>query len=74
MILDQDQPFDADFAHAVAEACNQVCKHLHDRGQPEIVREVIAERIINAAKAGERDPTRLRDIVLASFGLQRGGS
>jgi hypothetical protein len=73
LAFDQNLPFDAEIAHAVAEAHYQICKHLHDRGQPEIVRQVIYERIINAAKSGERDPARLRDIVLASFGLQRVG-
>jgi hypothetical protein len=55
----------------MAEAFDEVCKHLHDRGQPEIVREVIANHIIEVARRGERDPIRLRDAVLASFGLQR---
>ena len=42
---------------------------LHDSGQPEGVYEVIARRIIAAAKKGERDPVRLREIGLAA--LQR---
>jgi hypothetical protein len=33
---------------------------LHDTGQPYLVREVIASRIIAMAKQGERDPDRLR--------------
>jgi hypothetical protein len=74
LVLDQDQPFDAEIAHAVAEAYHEVCKHLHDRGQPEIVREIIFEKLTNAAKDGERDPARLRDIVLKSFGLKRDGA
>jgi hypothetical protein len=67
--LEQDPSLEAEIAHAVAEAYLQVCRHLHDAGQPMIVREVISERIVNAVKDGERDPDRLRDIVLASFGL-----
>jgi methionine synthase II (cobalamin-independent) len=70
-ILEQDPSFDADMAHAIAEAYHQVCKHLQDAGQPLIVQEVISKRIINAAKDGERDPSRLRDLVLESFGLKR---
>jgi hypothetical protein len=62
---------DTEITHVIADAYNQICKHLRDTGQPEIVREVISERIINAAKSGERDPVRLRDIVLESFGLKR---
>jgi hypothetical protein len=34
-------------------------KELHDAGQSNVVREVIAGRIIAAAKLGERDPVRL---------------
>ena len=32
--------------------------------QPNVVREVIAGRIIAAAKLGERDPVRLREAAL----------
>ena len=67
----EDQPsFDVETTQAIAHAFEQVCKHLCDQGQPEIVREVISEKVINAAKGGERDPAQLRDIVLASFGFR----
>jgi hypothetical protein len=62
---------DAETTRAMDDAFDQICQHLQDTGQPEIVREVIANKIIDAAKRGERDPGRLRDIVLGSFGLQR---
>jgi hypothetical protein len=64
---------DAATARVTDDAFDQICKHLQDSGQPEIVREVIAEKILDAARRGERDPARLRDIVLGSFGLQRLG-
>ena len=44
---------------------------LHDKGQPALVQEVIARRIIEIAKAGERDPNRICERVLADLGLQR---
>ena len=69
-ILEQDPSFDADMAHAIAEAYYEVCEHLQDAGQPLIVQEVISERIINAAKDGERDPSRLRDLVLRIFWVE----
>jgi hypothetical protein len=62
---------DAETARVMNEAFDQICQHLQDTGQPEIVHEVIAEKIVAAAKRGERDPVRLRDIVLGSLGLQR---
>ena len=43
-------------------------KDLHDTGQPSIVYEVVATRIIEAAKSGERDPEKLRDRALTAFG------
>ena len=43
------------------------CKELRDTGQPEIVREVIAQRIIELAKTGEFDPVRLREAALVGL-------
>jgi hypothetical protein len=44
-------------------------KTFHDTGQPTIVYEVIAKRIIDAAKNGERDPVRLRNAGLTALGF-----
>lgn len=41
---------------------------LHDKGQPPLVRRVIVERIIAAAKLGERDPDRLCESALRALG------
>jgi hypothetical protein len=46
------------------EAFDAACKALDDTGQPQIVREVIAERIIAAASTGERHPVRLLEAAL----------
>jgi hypothetical protein len=54
----------------MGEAFDAACKALHDSGQPQIVYEVIAKRIIDAAKRGERDIARLRDAGLAALGLR----
>ena len=54
----------------MGEAFDAACKELHDKGQPTIVYEVIAKRIIDAAKRGERDIVRLRDAGLAALGLR----
>jgi hypothetical protein len=42
----------------MGEAFDAACADLHDDGQPALVREIIAKRIIEAAKTGERDPVR----------------
>jgi hypothetical protein len=44
----------------MSEAFEADLKELHDTGQRNVVREIIAGRIIAAAKLGERDPVRLR--------------
>ena len=65
--------FDDHATKALGEAFDAACKALHDTGQPEIVYEVIAKRIIDAAKNGERDVDRLRDAGLAALGLRNDG-
>ena len=60
--------FDDRVTQVMGEAFDRACKELHDKGQPEIVYQVIASRIIEAVKKGERDPIRLRNAGLAAFG------
>jgi len=43
------------------------CEEVGDTGQPPLVREVMAKRIIDAARAGERDVNRLRDAALSGL-------
>jgi len=40
--------------------CDAARKALHDKGQPSVVHEVMARRIIAAARKGERDVWQLR--------------
>jgi hypothetical protein len=40
-----------------------------NKGQPEIVQEIIAKRIIDIAETGERDPDKMCERVLLTFGL-----
>jgi hypothetical protein len=56
--------FDPEAIAAMSEALEAALKKLGDTGQPEVVREIIAGRIIAAAKLGERDPTRLLEAAL----------
>ena len=41
---------------------------LHDTGQPHIVNQIIAKRIIAAAKQGERDPQKFCELALKGLG------
>jgi hypothetical protein len=62
--------FDDEVTQILGDAFDSACKELHDKGQPTIVYEVIAKRIIDAAQNGERDPVKLRNIGLAAFGFK----
>jgi hypothetical protein len=68
-----DGVFDDQVTEVMGRAFDSACKELHDAGQPEIVYEVIAKRIIDAAKNGERDLVRLRNAGLTGLGLDEDG-
>jgi hypothetical protein len=61
--------FDDRVTQIMGEAFDRARKDLRDTGQPPIVYEVIAKRIIDAAKNGERDPVRLRNAGLSALGF-----
>jgi hypothetical protein len=61
--------FNIDATHAMGEAFDRACHSLHDLGQPDIVREIIAKRIIDAARDGERDPNELSAQALKALGF-----
>jgi hypothetical protein len=61
--------FDDQMTGIMGEAFDSVRGELRDTGQPPIVYEVIARRIIDAVRGGERDPVRLRNAGLAAFGF-----
>jgi hypothetical protein len=63
--------FDPETMKIISEAYDRACRALRDRGQPDIVNELIARRIIALVKAGERDAQRMRDRVLSDVGIDR---
>ena len=67
----QRASFDPDMTHILGEAFDRACEDLRIIGQPDIVKEVIASRIINAARDGERDPRRLYEQALNASGFKR---
>jgi hypothetical protein len=60
--------FDPETVKLLCDAYDKASRSLHDYGQPDIVKEVIARRIISLAKKGERDPDRLCARALAALG------
>jgi hypothetical protein len=57
--------FEPEAIAAMSEAFEAACEVLHDAGPPDVVREIVAGRIIAAARFGERDPVCLRVAALA---------
>lgn len=49
----------------MGEAFEAACKELRAAGEAEVVRKLIAERIIAVASRGELDPVRLRTAALS---------
>jgi len=57
--------FEPEVIGLMSEALEAACKLLPDASQNEMVREVMARRIIAVASIGERDRVRLRAAALA---------
>ena len=57
--------FEPEATAAMGEAFEAACKELRDLGQLQMVRKVVAKRIIAAARRGELDPVRLRTAALS---------
>jgi hypothetical protein len=56
--------FDAEITQTMGQVFDKACGSLRDFGSAVLVREVIAKRIIEAVKKGERDQARLYEQAL----------
>jgi hypothetical protein len=63
--------FDDETIRLMGEAFDAARASLDGQDEPELFYEIIAARIVEAAKKGERDPIRLRDIGLAALGCKK---
>ncbi len=61
--------FDHEATAAMAEAYEKACRSMHDWGQPDAIKKIIAKRIIGLAGKGEYDPDQLCDQALKSLGF-----
>ena len=59
----------ADVLAIMRDAFERACKSLDEQGQPVLVQEVVASRIIRMARTGERDPKTLCEEALKGIGL-----
>jgi len=66
----RDVSFDPDATHIMGKAFDCACKELHGIGRSDLVKSVLAKRIIELANTGERDPNRLCDRALQAFGFR----
>jgi hypothetical protein len=67
----QGQSFDPETIEVMGKAYDKAKRRLHDTGQPVLVQEVIAKRIIDLAATGERDPDQLARRALEALGVER---
>ena len=65
----QDVWFDDETMRAMSEAFDQACDALGKFGEGVTVREIIAKRIIEVAKNGERNPVRFYQQALKALGI-----
>jgi hypothetical protein len=68
--LFKDCAFNPQTIQAMGLAYDKACQSLHDLGQPDIVKEIIARRIIEVAQTGERDIDRLCERALLALGFR----
>jgi hypothetical protein len=61
--------FDPLATQAMGKAFDLACQNMGVGSQPEVVKEIMASRIIQAAQNGERDPRRLAAKALDSVGV-----
>jgi hypothetical protein len=63
------QSFDPETTRIMGEAFDTARRGLHDRGQPAVVQEIIAKRIIVIAATGVRNPNQLAEQALKELGI-----
>jgi hypothetical protein len=63
--------FEPEVTSAMGEAFEAACKELHNAGQHQMVRKVVARRIIAAAGTGDIDPVRLRMAALSGLSVTK---
>ena len=71
--LRPNDAFRPEAIEVLIKAYDMALELLHDFGQPEVVREVIAKRIIEAAQRGLVDPASLSADALSAFNSDRLG-
>jgi hypothetical protein len=71
-ILRNDHSFTPEDNTVLVAVFEETLKVLNLSSREDPVTKLIAERIVELAKKGERDPVRLRSAAMASLGVGRG--
>ena len=72
--LKDEAAFDPNDVRAMSMAFDEACKVLHISEAETRAREVVAARIVELARRGERSPLLLRDRVLKDVGITLSGT
>ena len=67
----EDGAFGPEATTAMGEAFDAACNELCAVGQLQMVRKLLAQRIVTAARKGEIDPTHLQSAALNGLPLTR---
>jgi hypothetical protein len=62
--------FSPEVTGVLGEAFDRATRDLHDGGQPAVVQEILAKRIIDLVAWGERDPEIIASKALDSVGIK----
>jgi hypothetical protein len=69
--LREQGAFDPEVTAAMGAAFDAACEELREVGRLQMVRKLVAQRIIAAARKGEPDPVRLTAVALHGLPLVR---
>jgi len=69
----QDSAFDPEVIAAMASAFDRVCRTISGHAQLDLVREIIAKRIVELARRGDSDEEHLYQGALRALGFERQG-
>jgi hypothetical protein len=67
--LFREAAFSPEITQLMGEAFDRASRSLNDTGQPELIKEVMARRIIDAVRRGVRDPRALCAEAVKSLGV-----
>ena len=68
--LFQEAAFGPELTRVMGDAFERATRSLHDTGQPDMIKEVMAKRIIDAVRRGVHDPRALCLEATKSLGMK----